>query len=295
MTPLEMLTSVRYWIDEPNPGHWTQVELMSHLFNGQQRVCRAISNIDPTFFIASTLISFTADGATYALPRNFRLGGRVAYVEFLDTDGTVLDFAYDIRLRDQVPLNVGAPSLPNDLTFGFVLEGNVLRIAPTPSSARTNALRVWYTPVFGDMQQGDVSAATATTLTLPQQPTYRMADTSILDDFYNGMTVRIIAGTGIGEEKAITDYTGGSTRQATVSTWTATPTSSSDYAILCPVPEDFHDVVVLEAAKDASAKRPSKTPVITAALADRRMEMLSWVSERQTFRMETIEPVDTGY
>jgi len=51
------------------------------------------------------------------------------------------------------------------------------------------------------------------------------------DDYYNSMTVYIDTGPGAGEFKTITDYVG-STRTATVSAWTTTPTSSSTYEVM---------------------------------------------------------------
>ena len=54
---------------------------------------------------------------------------------------------------------------------------------------------------------------------------------SATNDFYNNMTVYITSGPGAGELKAITDYVG-STRTATVSAWTTTPTNGSAYEVM---------------------------------------------------------------
>ena len=54
---------------------------------------------------------------------------------------------------------------------------------------------------------------------------------SSVDDFYNGMLVRITSGTGSGQVRRITDYVG-STRVATVdSNWTTTPDNTSVYRV----------------------------------------------------------------
>ena len=70
---------------------------------------------------------------------------------------------------------------------------------------------------------GTAQAGAATTITLA-------ATSSALDDFYNAATIAITSGTGSGQSKTITDYVG-STKVATVSTWTTNPDSSSVYTI----------------------------------------------------------------
>ena len=57
------------------------------------------------------------------------------------------------------------------------------------------------------------------------------ATASATDDIYNTMTVYISSGTGSGQIKTITDYVG-STKIATVSTWTTTPDATSVYEIM---------------------------------------------------------------
>ena len=57
------------------------------------------------------------------------------------------------------------------------------------------------------------------------------ATASATDDIYNNMTVFISSGTGSGQIKTITDYVG-STKVATVSTWTTTPDNTSVYEVM---------------------------------------------------------------
>ncbi len=71
---------------------------------------------------------------------------------------------------------------------------------------------------------GTAQAGTATTIQLAQTA-------SGTDDIYNGMTVYISSGTGDGQIKTITDYVG-STKTATVSTWTTNPANDSVYEVM---------------------------------------------------------------
>lgn len=71
---------------------------------------------------------------------------------------------------------------------------------------------------------GTAQAGAANTITLH-------AEASAIDDFYNGMAVRIYDQTGAGQERVITDYVGAS-RVATVATnWVVNPDNSSLYFV----------------------------------------------------------------
>ena len=64
------------------------------------------------------------------------------------------------------------------------------------------------------MLRGHVQSATSTTIQLSNQ------ESSTDDNYNDDFEIKIIDGTGIGQTRTITDYTG-STQTATVATWTA--------------------------------------------------------------------------
>lgn len=76
---------------------------------------------------------------------------------------------------------------------------------------------------FGVIDSGTLQAATATTAQI-------RSGASFANSRLNGMTLQIIAGTGVGQSRVITAYTQ-STTTATVDTWTTTPDSTSVYII----------------------------------------------------------------
>ena len=51
------------------------------------------------------------------------------------------------------------------------------------------------------------------------------------DDYYNNKIVRIVAGTGVGQSRRISDYNGTNDRATVASNWTTTPSSDSQYEI----------------------------------------------------------------
>lgn len=108
-----------------------------------------------------------------------------------------------------------------DTTY-YILSGagaNVTQIAGD-STAATNAKNFWSTLLNGTAQAG-----AATTITLA-------AGSSASNSFYVGAVVRIVSGTGAGQERYITAYVG-TTKVATVdAAWVTNPDSTSVYQIL---------------------------------------------------------------
>ena len=102
LTPSQMITDLRDWIDEPTEGYWTNPELMRRINNAQGRCIRDISQQDSSYFIATTQIDFVADQALYDLPRNAPLGARWDHIANLDANGRTEKFVYDFLLRDRV-------------------------------------------------------------------------------------------------------------------------------------------------------------------------------------------------
>jgi hypothetical protein len=78
---------------------------------------------------------------------------------------------------------------------------------------------------YTNTHTGTAQAGGATSITLA-------ATASVTDDVYNSMTVYISSGTGSGQIRVITDYVGGSTKEATVSAWTTQPDTTSVYEIM---------------------------------------------------------------
>lgn len=79
----------------------------------------------------------------------------------------------------------------------------------------------------GQVATDTAQAGTSTTITLAAGDTQA-------DDYYNGMLVYIVSGTGVGQERTITDYVN-ATKVATVGTaWTTTPDATSVYRIKNP-------------------------------------------------------------
>ena len=150
------------------------------------------------------------------------------------------------------------------------------------------------------------TTATLTNTLIPETPTFNRGGTSEdtidkRDDYYNAMDITIVTDTStpaaVGQVRRITDYTWDSTNTygtVTHTAWTTQPSAAAVYAILCPIPEDFHDLVCLRAAMLAASKRPRLLPFIKEQYLDAYQEAIGWVTAEQSYRGNQVIPTDQG-
>ena len=312
MNPQQMLNQVRIHIDEPAQGSspfWRNAELMQRLHDAQGFIYRKMVQARDNMFLESTDIDLTQGTGTYDLPLNARLGVQWALIENRISSANPPLYVSDIRFQDTLlmegPIGVTDPS---DSDFAAVMERDKLRLSPAPGSTTASGVRFWYNPMFGNMHQGTV-AATTSTLTntlIPETPTFIKGATSedTIDkraDYYNAMDITIVSdattGAAVGQTRRITDYewTPASDRGTVTHTaWATQPSAAAVYAILCPIPEDFHDLVALRAAMLAASKRPRLLPFIKEQYMDAYQEAIGFITQEQSFRGNQVIPTDQG-
>jgi hypothetical protein len=271
-----------------------------HLHTAQQEIIRHILQQDPSFFVASTPLLPVAGTETYILPENARRGTRLIFVESTSDVGSEVAPA---EMRNYLAYRGGIVNLCT--TLSFVLEGDRVRIMPTPTDAST--VTVWYSPSFGNMIEGSNSAtviSSAVTMVLTAQTVPNYTTTfgviSPRDDYYNGMTIEMTSGAAIGRQRTITNYVG-STRTVTVSAVWGVALAAGDTCIIhCPVPEDFHDLVPLRGAILGSARNRNRQQELEAlyfgryGTTGRLDELMGWVARRSDAQVEVVGYVDHG-
>jgi hypothetical protein len=300
MIPRDMLDSLKDHLDAPD-NFWSNKQLWRRLTDATAEVVRDIAKEDATYFVQTADISTVADQATYDLPLNARLGSRIIFAENTD-DPSGVEIP-PTRLRELLDFSLpGIVGLSG--TYQFTLQGSKVRIIPTPTSTVADAIRVYFIPNYGNMIQGTASAGTSTTLTFftgDPNWTTNYGEPDVRDDFYNGMQILIYDGTGVGQQREITDYSGGSTRRVTVdSAWSVTPDTTSKFAIMCPIPEDHHSVVVTRAALSSSIKGRTRNRELHREYYGHLgapgvlKDLLGWVQKRQDAQLETVIPYNIG-
>ena len=301
MTPQEMYAEFQSYLDG-DANFMSGDEGWRKLYSANREVIRLINREDPTYFVQTHTFDTVADQALYDLPQNARLGSRIVFVENTDT---VTEMPPVQELRELLSFEApGVANLSNH--HHFILQGSKVRVMGTPGGV--NSIRVYYLPQFGNMIQGRISATTSTTLDFfAGDPNYTQ-NYGIPDprnDFYNGMTVLLTKNDGVGDQRTVTDYTGGVERQITVdSAWSTTLDASegttTEFAILSPVPEDFHQLIPLRAAIDGAIKNRNRLKEIqsvyfgTPGRPGLDMSLLGWLQARQMTGDEIVVPVDHG-
>lgn len=133
---------------------------------------------------------------------------------------------------------------------GFTIEGNILRLRQP--NYETQTLQVLYIPSGGvSIHTATAASGSTTTIVFPASPTDGALD--IRPYAYNGYTVRILQGTGAGQDRVVSSYDSG-TRTATVRPdWTTAPDDTSVYEVLPQYSDMIRDVVCHQAALDILA------------------------------------------
>lgn len=99
------------------------------------------------------------------------------------------------------------------------------------------------------VESGVAQAGTASTLTL-------RSGASSVDDFYNGLQVEIVRGTGLGQVRAISNYVGSSKLATLDRDWSTTPDTTSVYKITSQVgllSSNLHQLADIRAVSDDAA------------------------------------------
>ena len=114
------------------------------------------------------------------------------------------------------------------------------------------------------VHSGTAQAGAASTITLA-------AAASAVNDYYNGIKVRLTGGTGSGQIRTITAYVG-STKVATVdSNWTVNPDATTTYAVKSIVTVfvysgEYNEAITLKDCVDIVAIDPQSTKILQAVI-----------------------------
>ena len=132
-------------------------EVCDRLHASQQEILRSIAKEDPTFFVKTHDLTLVSGTSLYDLPLNARLGTRMIFAE-----NSTNNFGVEVNPIDyRHYLSLEAPGLINlSNSWSFMLEGSKVRVTPTPDTSSANAIKIWYTPTYGNMLQGRVDSAT---------------------------------------------------------------------------------------------------------------------------------------
>jgi hypothetical protein len=202
-------------------------------------------------------LDITAGTETIALPTVF--DGRGKHLKTILLERCLatcrVPLQYHRRYTEANSTNGGVSGLSYLPRYKF--RGNNIVLEPTPTfsetSTATSGLLLTAQVMPPHLHLGTAAAGGATSITFDS-----LADPR--NSYYLGASVYIISGTGIGQVRVISAYVG-TTKVATVPTWTVNPDTTSIFSILIheDFPEDFHEIIPLYATKCALGKERSNT------------------------------------
>jgi len=155
-------------------------------------------------------------------------GANAHSINNASTGQTVADYFNNPALGDYTAktgsANLGAGFNRHDIGFSLGLTFYATDSAFTEVGGATLRNVIYENECFKIAQRDKaVASATNTSITL-------YSDAKTDDDYYNGLIIGIIEGTGAGQMRIITDYDG-TTKTATVATWDTNPDATSRYTI----------------------------------------------------------------
>lgn len=146
---------------------------------------------------------------------------------------------------------------------------------------------LWYDQRCQNLHTGTAAAGGANSLTLEDSLGH-----SLIDDYYNGLDIAIVSGTGAGTVAEITDYDGG-TRVCTVS---GTFGSDSVYGMISVLPDEAYDAWITRCYATLLSKAAGIVgdDFLRAARADAKLaeeDFYDWVHTRvkNTIRIPNAE------
>jgi hypothetical protein len=176
--------------------------------------------------------SFTGIGCDYNNYTTLSIpttnGANAHSINNASTEQTVADYFNNYALGDYTAKvgskNLGAGYNRHDIGFSLGLTFHATDSVFTEDGGATLRNVIYENECFKIAQRDKaVASATNTSITL-------YSDAKTDDDYYNGLIIGIIEGTGAGQMRIITDYDG-TTKTATVATWDTNPDATSRYTI----------------------------------------------------------------
>ena len=267
MNSYRMLEDTRDNIGEATAKHWDDAQIMRKLNSGQRRVVTAMSMTPGDWFVVSKNI--TPSNSLITLPSDLM---KPLYLEEKAT-GRPIPLTGNVRDRR---MSRQPHALYQDYSFNAYLLKDYIEVNV---SSYSEQITLWYQQRVPDMHAGEAGAdcaASALHFGVGTEPERE-------DDYYNGLTVEVVSGTGIGIVSEITDYVS-STLIATI---TGTPTSGDKYGTVSILPRETHDFIVLDAttkllAKPSSAIDPKYFEFFTAEKRELWRDLKSWLATRKS-------------
>lgn len=224
-----------------------------------------IVEADEKYFETDALINFVAGQEEYDLPRHFK-DDVISNVERLKADGTVLQTLDIIPFQRKEDYRITPPTVQNSARCAYIRDRKI-GFVPKPAANETGAVKVYGIQPPHDMYYGKLpTVVAASSFVLPDAAPDLLAGYAHTEDsYYVNALIRVLEGTDRGLERKVTAYVS-ATRTITIDTaWTPGNVQTKQFAILCKIPEKYHDAIVQYAVYRLAIKGPKPNRELAAA------------------------------
>jgi hypothetical protein len=274
MNSYEQIMTMRDFLGEQVPAHWTDRFLLTCLNQVQEKITQKIAKAPGGWLVTSEDVTPVASVVT--LPTDC---AKPVYME-VKSNGAPISFNVEVGER--------RVSRRSDIYNTYTIQSSMLEAyrefnqIVVNRDSYTDECTLWYQFKVPDLHVGLASAGGTTSLTLSANdgPYGDMGfGAKAIADYYNSAKIAVVSGTGSGTITTISDYT--AARVAT----TAAGTFGDDsvYGTISRLPEQCHHLMWLEAAMIALSKPASMMEKeVFMFLKDRWMEaqaeFIEWIS-----------------
>ena len=259
MNSYHMLVDIRDNIGEDVAAHWGDNDILRKLNAAQRKVANLFILTSGDWLIKS--VDLTPVDSVITLPSDC---AKPVYMEE-KSSGYAITLGGNIRNRAATRISgvVEAYMLKDSIEINY--------------SSYSTEVTLWYQERISDLHAGTAganSAATKLEFELASEPKRS-------DDYYNDISVEVVDGTGTGIIENISDYDG-SGYYATI---VGTVASGDHYGTVSELPEESHDLIVLEASlmlmvKPSSSLEPSVFKYMLERTKQAREDLEEWISTR---------------
>jgi len=265
MNAYHMMLDVRDNIGEDAAAHWGDNDVLRKL-NAAQRKVGNLFILSPGDWLVKSA-NLTPVDSIITLPSD------CAKPVYMEEESTGYAITLSGNIRDRSLSRVAGPILYDGAVEAYMLKDTI----EVNYASYTTEVTLWYQQRIPDLHAGACgsnSAATILEFQLTNEP-------KRVDDYYNGVSVEVVDGTGTGIVEDISDYIG-STYRATIE---GTVASGDNYGTVSELPEEAHDLIVLEAsqmllAKPSSSIEPSVFKYMLERTKQAREDLEEWISTR---------------
>lgn len=265
MNSYYMMLDVRDNIGEDVASHWGDNDILRKLNAAQRKVANLFILTTGDWLIKST--NLTPVDSVITLPDDC---AKPVYMEETSS-------GYAVTLHGNVR-DRGLTRLVGAVTYDGVVEAYMQKDAIVVNQDDyTTQVTLWYQQRVPDVHAGTAGASGVTTkleFDLTNEPKRS-------DDYYNNVSIEVVDGTGAGIIEDISDYDG-SGYYATI---TGPVASGDHYGTVSELPEESHDLIILEASlmllvKPSSALEPSVFKYMQERTRQAREDLEEWISTR---------------